>query len=399
MVTCVNVLISIKKGKRAGNDPWQGNTLEWFTTLAAARQQLRRHPARPQRGADEGHPPRGAGRRRAGGDGGAARGAARAVAGRTLRARPSRLLRLRKLVLATGIATFVLIIVGGVVRVSDSGLGCGPAGSGFHGWPFCNGDVVPGVDLNSIVEYTHRVLAIVVGFMILGAVRARLAPPPAAAAASRGALLVLVIAQGALGGATVEENLEEVYVAAHLGLAMLLLGLLLYLWRQVTGAGAESGGPRLRGLAIVATGFVLCTIVAGGYMAGTQNYGRADYQIGDGAHHACGKEFPSCNGDFMPFGDSRLVDIHLTHRFFMYIASILVIALVVVALRRRVAVRYAWALAGLLAVQILVGALNVWLDEYELLDPAPPGPRDPAVGDLARHDAPAVARPRASPAA
>jgi cytochrome c oxidase subunit I len=32
VVTCVNVLISIRKGKRAGNDPWQGNTLEWFTT-------------------------------------------------------------------------------------------------------------------------------------------------------------------------------------------------------------------------------------------------------------------------------------------------------------------------------------------------------------------------------
>jgi cytochrome c oxidase subunit I len=32
VVTCVNVLISIKKGKRAGNDPWQGNTLEWFTS-------------------------------------------------------------------------------------------------------------------------------------------------------------------------------------------------------------------------------------------------------------------------------------------------------------------------------------------------------------------------------
>jgi len=31
MVTVVNALISIKKGKRAGNDPWKGNTLEWFT--------------------------------------------------------------------------------------------------------------------------------------------------------------------------------------------------------------------------------------------------------------------------------------------------------------------------------------------------------------------------------
>ncbi len=273
---------------------------------------------------------------------------------------------MRRLVLATAIATFVLIIVGGVVRVSDSGLGCGPAGSGFHGWPFCNGDVVPGVDLNSIVEYTHRVLAIVVGFMIVAIFvqawrRQRELMAPAAA------LLVLVIAQGALGGATVEENLEEVYVAAHLGLAMLLLGLLLYLWRALNAAPQVAGGRGMRTLSVAASVAVLCTIVAGGYMAGTQNYGRADYQLGDGAHHACGKEFPTCNGEFMPFGDARLVDIHLTHRFFMYIASALVIALVVVALRRRVAVRYAWTLAALLAVQVLVGALNVWLDEYELL--------------------------------
>jgi heme A synthase len=273
---------------------------------------------------------------------------------------------LRKLAVGTAIATFALIIVGGVVRVSDSGLGCGPAGSGFSGWPFCNGDLVPGVDLNSIIEYTHRLLAVVVGLMILALFvqalrRYRFLLGPT------GALLALVAVQGALGGLTVEENLEEAYVAAHLGLAMLLLGLLLYVVRAARGSEPVEGGPRLRGLAIVAAGAVLCTIVAGGYMAGTQNYGRADYQLGDGAHHACGKEFPSCNGDFMPFGQSRLVDIHLTHRLFMYLASILVIALVVVALRRRVAVRYAWVLATLLTLQILVGALNVWLDEYELL--------------------------------
>jgi heme A synthase len=273
---------------------------------------------------------------------------------------------MRRLVLATGIATFVLIIVGGVVRVSDSGLGCGPAGSGFHGWPFCNGDVVPGVDLNSIVEYTHRVVAIVVGFMILSIFvlawrRQREYLAPAAA------LLVLVIAQGALGGATVEENLEEAYVAAHLGLAMLLLGLLLYLWRGVNDAPQVPSGRGLRVLSIAASAAVLCTIVAGGYMAGTQNYGRADYQLGEGAHHACGKQFPTCNGEFMPFGKAELVDIHLTHRAFMYLASLLVISLVVVAIRRGALTRHAWALAGLLALQVLVGALNVWLDEYELL--------------------------------
>jgi cytochrome c oxidase subunit I len=36
VVTCVNVIVSIKSGRRAGNDPWQGNTLEWFTTSPPA---------------------------------------------------------------------------------------------------------------------------------------------------------------------------------------------------------------------------------------------------------------------------------------------------------------------------------------------------------------------------
>jgi cytochrome c oxidase subunit 1 len=27
----VNVLVSLRRGPRAGNDPWKGNTLEWFT--------------------------------------------------------------------------------------------------------------------------------------------------------------------------------------------------------------------------------------------------------------------------------------------------------------------------------------------------------------------------------
>jgi heme a synthase len=185
---------------------------------------------------------------------------------------------------------------------------------------------------------------------------------------------LLVAAQGALGGAVVEENLEEELVAAHLCLAMLLLAVLLWIWRatkpETIGSDPPDPGPRYRPLAWMASVAVLCTIVAGGYMAGTQNYGRADYQLGDGAHHACGKEFPTCNGEFMPFGEARLVDIHLTHRFFMYLAVVLVLVLVVLTLRRRPAgelVRGAWVALGILCVQVLVGALNVWLDEYEAL--------------------------------
>ena len=282
----------------------------------------------------------------------------------------------RRLALGTAVAPYALILVGGVVRVSDSGLGCGPAGSGLNGWPFCNGDLVPGLELNSIIEYSHRALAGIVGLLMIalavlafrryrghrGLVRATVAA------------VVLVIAQGLLGAATVEKDLDERLVASHLALAMALLALMAYIWRasktENIGAEPADGGPRFRGLSIVSSGAILCTIIAGGYMAGTQNYGRADYQPGYGAHHACGKEFPTCNGDFLPFGQARLVDIHLTHRVFMYLASILVVMLIVLALRRRPSagvVRSARLAAGLLGAQILVGALNVWLDEYEAL--------------------------------
>jgi len=273
------------------------------------------------------------------------------------------------LALATVVATFVLVVVGGFVRVSDSGLGCGPKGSGFHGWPFCNGDVVPGVDLNSAIEYTHRAVAGLVTILILGlAVQAwrRYRDNRRIVWGTTGAFL-LVVSQAVLGGATVEEGLDETLVAAHLGLAMLLLGVLIFVWQQTRPAPqATASGPRL--LSVVTAAFVFATIVAGGYMAGTQNYGRPDYRLGDGAHHACGKEFPTCNGDFMPVGKSRLVDIHLTHRAFMYLATLLILGLVAVLLRRRpseAAVRSAKLLLALLAVQLVLGALNVWLDEYE----------------------------------
>jgi heme a synthase len=185
----------------------------------------------------------------------------------------------------------------------------------------------------------------------------------------------LVVAQALLGAATVEHDLNEGLVASHLGLAMLLFALTIYIWRasrpEVIGAPPASGGPRLRSLAIAGQVLVFCTIVAGGYMAGTQHYGRPDYQLGDGAHHACGTQFPGCNGSFMPFGSSRLVDIHLVHRTFMYLTTIALLWLVVAVLRSRPSPRLrhiAMAIAGVLVLQILVGALNVWIaNEYETL--------------------------------
>jgi heme a synthase len=279
--------------------------------------------------------------------------------------RPSR--GFRRLALATVVATFALVILGGFVRVSDSGLGCGPGGSGFHGWPLCNGDVIPNVDLNTVVEYSHRTVASIVGLMALSLFvlawrrhrQLRLAT---------GLVFGGVVFEGLLGAATVEENLDPPLVAAHLGVAMLILAALMYVWRSSTAPDPPPPADRgVRRLAITTQAFVWLTILAGGYMAGTQHYGRPDYQLGDGAHHACGREFPTCNGSFLPFGEARLVDIHLTHRVFMYLTTVLIVWLAVVALRRGLLTRTAWALLGVLAVQLVVGALNVWLEEYEAL--------------------------------
>ena len=287
----------------------------------------------------------------------------------------------RRLLAITLGATFVLVIVGGVVRLSDSGLGCGPAGSGFNGWPLCQGDLLPGLELNAVIEYTHRALASIVGLLmialaVLAARRVRRSRPGAVRASL--ACVVLVIAQGLLGAATVELNLDAALVAAHLGLAMLLLGLLLYIRRAVrpadgVGETDVAGGGRrgLQLLAVAASAAILTTIVAGGYVAGTEKYGRTDRAVGAGAHYACGNDFPACNGSFMPFGQTRLADIQLTHRAFMYVASALVLALVVMTLRRRSGrreSRTAVRVAGLLVLQILLGGLNVWIPEQtELL--------------------------------
>ena len=278
----------------------------------------------------------------------------------------------RRLALLTAAATFLLIVLGGVVRVSDSGLGCGPAGSGLKGWPLCEGDVLPGLDLNTVIEYCHRLVAGGLTLMVFGLAflawrryrrhRAVLWTTTAAAG--------LIVGQALLGAATVEHDLNETLVASHLGIAMLLLALVLYAWRAARPSPpAEAAGGGFRATAVAASLAVLCTIVAGGYMAGTDGRGRAD--AAEGAHHACGTQFPTCNDGFLPFGQSRLVDIHLAHRAFMYLAVVLLTALVAMAFRRRsspAVLRLAGAILGLLLVQVLLGALNVWLaTEYELL--------------------------------
>jgi heme a synthase len=131
--------------------------------------------------------------------------------------------------------------------------------------------------------------------------------------------------------------------------------------------------PATRANEAVTTVLLFATIVAGGYVAGTEGEGTPNQPV-LGAHLACGEQFPTCLDEFMPFQYGRLVDIHLTHRLFMYLTAIAVAAMTALALRRRPrdpAMRgrfLPFLLApALLALQILLGALNVWLGEHPVL--------------------------------
>jgi heme A synthase len=278
------------------------------------------------------------------------------------------LARIRRLLNATILATFALIVLGGFVRVSDSGLGCGAAGSGTKGWPLCSGRVLPFLQEHQVIEFSHRAVATIVVVLIAALVFLAFRRLRDYRWLARGtvAAAVLVLAQAGLGGLTVEHGLHSALVAAHLGLAMLLLGLLITL-RRIAQPAASSrpaqGSRALRATTAVATVLLLCTIVAGGYVAGTEGEGTPNQPV-MGAHLACGEQFPTCLNKFMPFQYGRLVDIQLTHRLFMYLTAIAVLAMSAVAIHRRATSRAFLVAPVLLVCQILLGALNVWLGKH-----------------------------------
>ncbi len=198
----------------------------------------------------------------------------------------------------------MLIVAGGVVTNTDSGLAC-------PDWPTCFGSALPKMVGNVAVEHTHRLIATTVGLLTVALViltlrRAKQGWLAAALAAISafilgvsfwaghakhvsgelpalgvalvalgyaafgwaiararetdgklaGAALALVIFQGLLGGMTVLYRLPTLVLVMHLGTSMLLLSLMLVIAvRADLGPSTAGLGPQASGLGFGASRF------------------------------------------------------------------------------------------------------------------------------------------------
>ncbi|PYO41470.1 MAG: hypothetical protein DMD33_13550 [Gemmatimonadetes bacterium] len=235
--------------------------------------------------------------------------------------------------------TYLLIILGGIVRITGSGLGCG------EHWPLCNGKLLPPLDLPTMIEYAHRLVAAAVSVLVAGLAgyaswlrrRAGSGDRYLPGIAPYVALALLVV-QVVLGAVTVKLRLPPWTVILHLGTAMLLLATLIVIAKGTTDAPRS---PGLRpGLVALVLGFV--TVLFG---ALTANLGAATACLG----------FPLCNGQLVPAGN-YLQHVQWTHRLLAY-----TLAGYVVWWAIRTKTRGAWCVVALVALQVAVAASMVLL--------------------------------------
>src|SRR5256712_9767364 len=116
----------------------------------------------------------------------------------------------------------MLILIGGFVSASGSGLAC-------PDWPTCHGQVLAILSGPVLVEFAHRLSALVVSLFVT----ATLLIAWRAYRESRGILVLstasffLLLAQIFLGMVTVKSELNSIVTTAHLGLATGVFGAVL----------------------------------------------------------------------------------------------------------------------------------------------------------------------------
>lgn len=259
----------------------------------------------------------------------------------------------QRLLLVTIVATFALVVIGGTVRATGSGLGC-------PDWPTCHGRFIPENNEHTLIEYSHRTAAFVVGILFLGVTfftfkTEKKRPLVFWLAFTAGVLLLIQII---LGGITVKKELPSSIVATHLGTAMAFMGVMIVtatislMGSRGVAAVRSSIDTAFTRLAMLAAALTLATLVLGSYISNTN------------AALAC-SGWPLCNGSFLPGGSSAIA-LHFTHRLLAGALGIVLLALIYLAFDERR--RQPW-LVGLALfagaayiAQALLGAANIWTD-------------------------------------
>ncbi|MBT2385910.1 heme A synthase [Streptomyces sp. ISL-11] len=132
--------------------------------------------------------------------------------------------------LACVVMAVVIVVTGGAVRLTQSGLGC-PT------WPTCTEDSLtptPAMGINGVIEFTNRMLTYVLCAVIGVAIVAARARAPRRRSLERlgWAQFWLVASNGIIGGITVLTGLNPYIVAAHFLAATALLTVAVVMWRR-----------------------------------------------------------------------------------------------------------------------------------------------------------------------
>ncbi|GAA4407462.1 COX15/CtaA family protein [Nibrella viscosa] len=164
----------------------------------------------------------------------------------------------RRLALLTVVVIYLLILVGGIVRSTGSGMGC-------PDWPKCFGQWVPPTDVSQLppnyqeiyshrgyantsfnvvktwTEYLNRLLGVFTGFFIfltfLASLRYRKHDFPVTALSFLAFILVGV--QGWLGAVVVSSVLTPWIITLHMLLAIVIVGMLLYVTARTYAAHVQ----------------------------------------------------------------------------------------------------------------------------------------------------------------
>lgn len=249
-------------------------------------------------------------------------------------------------------STAVLIFAGGLVTSTGSGLSV-PDWPTTYGWfmfTFPLEKMVGGI----FYEHSHRLIASVVGFLILTLAVWLWRAEPRAWVRRLGYLaLGAVVTQGILGGITVLWFLPDAVSIAHAGLAQLVFCLTVTI-ALATSAGWKRGYPTddrpLRTIAVATTAVIYAQILLGATMRHTD----AGLAIPD---------FPLAFGRIVPPFWSAQIAIHYAHRLGALIVSGLILATTAHVLyhhgTRTELRRPSLLLLVLLVLQITLGALTV----------------------------------------